>query len=152
MNDPVAFWHEEHANFAKLLNLLEAQLNLFHRSQTPNYALMFDFMCTNAAAGILARSLATRHKYSSAGIDRCGTRVELPEFSGREGLSYSGPAENPDGNGGDPKASPFANTKTFHLRFSSMAQGIAGGRQRAGYLRPSAKSRTPRTGLIVLTT
>ena len=45
MNDPVAFWHEEHANFAKLLNLLEAQLNLFHRSQTPNYALMLDIMC-----------------------------------------------------------------------------------------------------------
>lgn len=45
MNNPVAFWHEEHANFAKLLNLLEGQLNLFHRSQTPNYALMLDIMC-----------------------------------------------------------------------------------------------------------
>ncbi len=45
MNDPVAVWHEEHANFAKLLNLLEGQLNLFHRSQTPNYALMLDIMC-----------------------------------------------------------------------------------------------------------
>ena len=44
MNNPVAFWHEEHANFAKLLNLLEGQLNLFHRSQTPNYALMLDIM------------------------------------------------------------------------------------------------------------
>ena len=45
MNDPVAVWHEEHANFNKLLNLLEGQLNLFHRSQTPNYALMLDIMC-----------------------------------------------------------------------------------------------------------
>lgn len=45
MNDPLAVWHEEHANFAKLLNLLEGQLNLFHRSQTPNYALMLDIMC-----------------------------------------------------------------------------------------------------------
>ena len=45
MNDPVAYWHEEHANFAKLLNLLEGQLNLFHRSQTPNYSLMLDIMC-----------------------------------------------------------------------------------------------------------
>jgi hemerythrin-like domain-containing protein len=45
MNDPLAIWHEEHANFAKLLNLLEGQLNLFHRSQTPNYALMLDIMC-----------------------------------------------------------------------------------------------------------
>ena len=45
MNDPLAFWHEEHVNFAKLLNLLEGQLNLFHRSQTPNYALMLDIMC-----------------------------------------------------------------------------------------------------------
>ena len=45
MNEPVAYWHEEHANFAKLLNLLEGQLNLFHRSQTPNYSLMLDIMC-----------------------------------------------------------------------------------------------------------
>ncbi len=45
MNDPLAVWHEEHGKFAKLLNLLEGQLNLFHRSQTPNYALMLDIMC-----------------------------------------------------------------------------------------------------------
>ncbi len=45
MNDPLAVWHEEHGNFAKLLSLLEGQLNLFHRSQTPNYALMLDIMC-----------------------------------------------------------------------------------------------------------
>ena len=44
MNDSLAVWHEEHANFAKLLSLLEGQLNLFHRSQTPNYALMLDIM------------------------------------------------------------------------------------------------------------
>jgi hemerythrin-like domain-containing protein len=44
MEKPVIAWYEEHANFAKLLNILEAQLNLFHRSQTPNYALMFDIM------------------------------------------------------------------------------------------------------------
>lgn len=41
----VAAWHEEHANFAKLLNLLEGQLNLFHRGLSPNYALMLDIMC-----------------------------------------------------------------------------------------------------------
>lgn len=45
MNNPVAVWHEEHAKFAKLLNMLEGQLNLFHRSQQPNYALMLDIMC-----------------------------------------------------------------------------------------------------------
>ena len=45
MNDRVATWHDEHANFAKLLNLLEAQLNLFHRGISPNYALMLDIMC-----------------------------------------------------------------------------------------------------------
>ena len=44
MKDSLAVWHDEHANFAKLLNLLERQLNLFHRSQTPNYALMLDIM------------------------------------------------------------------------------------------------------------
>ena len=45
MKDPVAAWHEEHANFARLLNILEAQLNLFHRSQAPDYPLMLDIMC-----------------------------------------------------------------------------------------------------------
>ena len=45
MNVRVASWHDEHANFAKLLYLLEAQLNLFHRGISPNYALMLDIMC-----------------------------------------------------------------------------------------------------------
>lgn len=45
MKNRVAAWHEEHANFAKLLNLLEGQLNLFHRGLSPNYPLMLDIMC-----------------------------------------------------------------------------------------------------------
>jgi hemerythrin-like domain-containing protein len=45
MKNRVAAWHDEHANFAKLLNLLEGQLNLFHRGLAPNYALMLDIMC-----------------------------------------------------------------------------------------------------------
>ena len=31
MSDPVAFWHAEHVNFAILLDLLEGQLDRFHR-------------------------------------------------------------------------------------------------------------------------
>ncbi len=44
MEKPVVVWYEEHANFSKLLDLLEGQLNLFHRGLTPDYALMLDIM------------------------------------------------------------------------------------------------------------
>lgn len=40
--DPVALWHKEHAYFNRLLELLGGQLDLFHRGERPNYALMLD--------------------------------------------------------------------------------------------------------------
>jgi hemerythrin-like domain-containing protein len=40
MVGPVAVWHAEHVNFARLLDLLEAQIALFHRAELPNYDLM----------------------------------------------------------------------------------------------------------------
>ena len=44
MIDTIARWREDHANFARLLDLLEAQLELFHRGGAPNYALMLDIV------------------------------------------------------------------------------------------------------------
>jgi len=44
MPDTLAQWHTEHVNFAKLLNLLEAELDLFHKGDSPNYELMLDIM------------------------------------------------------------------------------------------------------------
>ena len=44
MPDTLTQWHTEHVNFAKLLNLLEAELNLFHKGDSPNYELMLDIM------------------------------------------------------------------------------------------------------------
>ena len=44
MSDPIASWNEEHANFARLLNLLEGQLDLFHSGKTPDYDMMLDIM------------------------------------------------------------------------------------------------------------
>jgi hemerythrin-like domain-containing protein len=44
MPDILAQWHTEHVNFAKLLNILETQLNLFHDGERPNYELMLDVM------------------------------------------------------------------------------------------------------------
>ncbi|MDX1374712.1 MAG: hemerythrin domain-containing protein [Burkholderiales bacterium] len=35
-------WHDEHANFAQLLALLERELARFHEDAGPNYALMLD--------------------------------------------------------------------------------------------------------------
>jgi hemerythrin-like domain-containing protein len=44
MSDPVALWHTEHVNFARLLDLLEIHLERFHRGEAPDYELMLDVM------------------------------------------------------------------------------------------------------------
>jgi hemerythrin-like domain-containing protein len=44
MPDTLAQWHAEHVNFARLLNLLETELELFHSGESPNYELMLDIM------------------------------------------------------------------------------------------------------------
>jgi hemerythrin-like domain-containing protein len=44
MHDVIALWHADHINFAKLLNLLEDQLELFHAGGSPQYELMLDVM------------------------------------------------------------------------------------------------------------
>ena len=40
----LALWHTEHANFARLLNLLDDQLALFHDAGAPDYELMQEIM------------------------------------------------------------------------------------------------------------
>ena len=42
--NPIALWHTEHINFAGLLDLLEVQLDRFHRGEAPDYELMLDIM------------------------------------------------------------------------------------------------------------
>jgi hemerythrin-like domain-containing protein len=44
MSATLAQWHTEHVNFAKLLDCLEGQLDLFHDGTTPHYELMLDVM------------------------------------------------------------------------------------------------------------
>ncbi len=44
MSDRTAHWHAEHANFARLLNVLEQQLAVFHAGERPNYELMLDIV------------------------------------------------------------------------------------------------------------
>ncbi len=44
MSDSIAVWRAEHANFATLLDLLEGQLDLFHKGGSPDYELMLDIM------------------------------------------------------------------------------------------------------------
>jgi hemerythrin-like domain-containing protein len=43
-SDPTVDWRAEHVNFATLLDLLEVQVDLFHRGESPNYGLMLDIM------------------------------------------------------------------------------------------------------------
>jgi hypothetical protein len=40
----IALWHAEHVNFATLLNRLEAELERFHKGESPDYELMLDIM------------------------------------------------------------------------------------------------------------
>ncbi|MEI6300362.1 MAG: hemerythrin domain-containing protein [Betaproteobacteria bacterium] len=42
MTTPTGHWHAEHVNFARLLNVLEQQLQAFHQDEHPDYALMLD--------------------------------------------------------------------------------------------------------------
>jgi len=44
MNEPVDFWHAEHAQFGRLLDAFERQLALFHAGEQPNYELMRDIV------------------------------------------------------------------------------------------------------------
>jgi hemerythrin-like domain-containing protein len=44
MIDVIDAWHREHARFARLLNLLEAQLAEFHDEGSPDYELMRDIV------------------------------------------------------------------------------------------------------------
>ena len=40
----IALWHTEHVNFATLLNRLEAEIERFHKGESPDYELMLDIM------------------------------------------------------------------------------------------------------------
>ena len=42
--NPIAAWHEEHVYFNQLLQLLQRELDVFHRGARPNYELMYDIV------------------------------------------------------------------------------------------------------------
>lgn len=44
MNKYVALWHGEHANFTRLLELFEVQVEAFREGERPNYELMRDIV------------------------------------------------------------------------------------------------------------
>jgi hemerythrin-like domain-containing protein len=44
MTNRVARWLEDHANFARLLDILEGELEAFHWAAKPDYRLMLDIM------------------------------------------------------------------------------------------------------------
>jgi hemerythrin-like domain-containing protein len=44
MNDPTAHWHAEHANFSRLLDMFQKELDAFHEGRRPNYDLMVDIV------------------------------------------------------------------------------------------------------------
>ena len=44
MAKQIATWKSEHANFLRLLDLLDAEIRVFHQGERPNYDLMLDIL------------------------------------------------------------------------------------------------------------
>ena len=44
IRDPLARWHADHVNFARLLDFLEERLELFGAGEAPDYELMLDIV------------------------------------------------------------------------------------------------------------
>ena len=44
MADLIALWHAEHANFSRLLNVLDEQVAEFHEGEGPVFGLMLDIV------------------------------------------------------------------------------------------------------------
>jgi hemerythrin-like domain-containing protein len=44
MSGPLTLWHTEHVYFRRLLELLQHELDCFHRGERPNYELMMDIV------------------------------------------------------------------------------------------------------------
>jgi len=44
MNGPLSIWHTEHVYFQRLLELLQQEVDKFHRAERPNYELMLDIV------------------------------------------------------------------------------------------------------------
>src|SRR6476620_11823576 len=44
MQYTIMLWHVDHVNFARLLNLLEGEVDLLHDAGSPHYQLMLDIM------------------------------------------------------------------------------------------------------------
>lgn len=42
--NPIAAWHAEHADFQRLLEVLQRQVDVFHTGERPNYELMLDII------------------------------------------------------------------------------------------------------------
>lgn len=44
MTTIIETWHQDHQNFSRLLDMLEAEIRLFKEAQAPDYELMLDIM------------------------------------------------------------------------------------------------------------
>lgn len=44
MDNPIRAWHQEHACFSRLLELLQHEVDLFHSDANPDYQLMLDII------------------------------------------------------------------------------------------------------------
>jgi hemerythrin-like domain-containing protein len=86
MNGPVALWHTEHVYFRRLLELLQAELDAFHRGERPNYEMMLDIV-----AYLREYSDAFHHPREDVAFQRLAQRcpdlrLELARLSQEHGV------------------------------------------------------------------
>ena len=93
MPDTLALWHAEHVNFAKLLNLLESQLSLFHGGKSPDYELMLNIMfymthysdvLHHPKEDLVFAKIKERDRRVAATVDELATQHAHLHKSGRE--------------------------------------------------------------------
>ena len=74
MPDAMAHWNRDHTNFRVLLDLLDRQIDLFHRGESPDYELMYDIMFYMTHYTDLVHH--PREELAFARIDRLDSRVK----------------------------------------------------------------------------
>jgi hemerythrin-like domain-containing protein len=76
MADLIALWHDEHVRFARLLDLLDAQIAAFHEGEATNYTVMRDIVTY-----LRSYAQVVHHPREDAAFDRLVLRepaLQLP--------------------------------------------------------------------------
>ena len=71
---PLVSWHTDHLNFARLLDLVEQQVDAFHKGKLPDYELMRSivYYLRHYRTAFITLGKTSRSPALSSVIRRCG--------------------------------------------------------------------------------